>query len=236
MNNQTVLAKLKQRLDKLDSEDYGNIETWMLVEAFNKGQMQRIRKDLEGINQTRTGAEGSTRRIDDLQFILQTVPISNSSLIDNTIYWSFSLPTDYFQWCRVSAYAVTKCCPPIALRAIFESIEADLDMNLNDAGKRPNYYWLTTFATVSNKQVKIYTNDEFDVSNVTLTYYRYPNNILVAGVMDVYTGTIPSVDVTCEATDQYVELIIDEAVSIISGDLKDYQRQQDINQANERNN
>jgi hypothetical protein len=236
MNNQTVITKLQQRLDKLASEDYQNIEVWMLVEAFNKAQMSWIRKQIEGINQTRSGAEGSIRKIDDLQFILTTVPQSQSSLTDYGIYWSFTLPADYFGWCRVSASAKTECCPTIPLRTIFESVEADRDINLNDNGKQPSFEWLTTFATVSNSEIKIYTNDLFDIQDVSLTYYRYPKNIQITGVTDVYTGEIPSVDVNCEATDQVVELMIDEAVSIISGDLKDYQRQQDITQTNERNN
>ena len=38
MNNATIQLKIKQRLNKLDSSDYDNIEAWQLIEAFNKGQ------------------------------------------------------------------------------------------------------------------------------------------------------------------------------------------------------
>lgn len=235
MLNKTILVKLQQRLDKLGSQDYGNIEQWMLVEAFNKGQMSWIRRQIEGINQTRTGAEGSTRRIDDLQFILNTAPVNTSSLIDYGNYWSFNLPDNYFEWCRVSGNAVSDCCPPRPL-TIWPTIEADLDINLKDTGKQPTFDWSTTFATLSNKQVKIYTNGEFNVQDVTFTYYRYPNNIQVLGVVDPYTGNLPTAEVLCEATDNVVELMIEEAVSIISRDLKDYQMAQIATQNNEKNN
>jgi len=233
MNNQTILIKLKQRLDKLDSEDYGNIEPWMLVEAFNKAQMQWIRRQLEGINQKREGAEGSTRKIDDLQFILNTQP--QSSLTDYGIYQAFPLPIDYFEFSRLSANAVAECCPPRML-TIWPSIEADRDINLKDTGKQPNFKWATTFMTISNSKVNIYTNKLFDIQDVTLTYYIYPKSIQVLGVWDLASDTQAVVDVSCEATDNVVELMIDEAVGIISGDLKDYQRQQDINQQNDKNN
>ena len=36
MNNDTLQLKLKQRLNKLDSQDYDNIEPWQMIEAFNK--------------------------------------------------------------------------------------------------------------------------------------------------------------------------------------------------------
>ena len=37
MENQAILLKVKQRLNKLASDDYDNIETWQILEAFNKG-------------------------------------------------------------------------------------------------------------------------------------------------------------------------------------------------------
>ena len=36
MDNSTVQLKLKQRLNKLDSQDFDNIESWQFIEAFNK--------------------------------------------------------------------------------------------------------------------------------------------------------------------------------------------------------
>ena len=36
MNNATIQLKVQQRLNKLASQDYDNIECWQIVEAFNK--------------------------------------------------------------------------------------------------------------------------------------------------------------------------------------------------------
>jgi hypothetical protein len=48
MNNQTLLIKLKQRLNKLDSKDFDNIQCWQFVEAFNKAQLEWCRRNLHG--------------------------------------------------------------------------------------------------------------------------------------------------------------------------------------------
>ena len=40
MLNSTIIIKVKQRLNKLDSQDYDNLETWQIIEAFNKGQVE----------------------------------------------------------------------------------------------------------------------------------------------------------------------------------------------------
>jgi len=50
MNNNTLLLKLKQRLNKLDSQDYDNIECWQAVEAFKKAQVEWCRRQLHGSN------------------------------------------------------------------------------------------------------------------------------------------------------------------------------------------
>ena len=70
MNNQILQLKIKQRLNKLDSNDYDNIEPWQIIEAFNKAQMQWVRRNLHGFNRNQEGDEGSKRRIDDIQILL----------------------------------------------------------------------------------------------------------------------------------------------------------------------
>ena len=78
MDNATIQLKVQQRLNKLASQDYDNIECWQIVEAFNKAQVVWCRRQLHGMNQMREGDEQSKRRIDDLQVILkeETIPFS----------------------------------------------------------------------------------------------------------------------------------------------------------------
>ena len=76
MNNNTLQLKIKQRLNKLDSNDYDNIEKWQIVEAFNKAQKDWCRRQLHGTNQKSEGDEQSIRRIDDLQILLTDKELS----------------------------------------------------------------------------------------------------------------------------------------------------------------
>ena len=70
MENSTLFIKLKQRLNKLDSNDYDNIECWQFIEAFNKAQIEWCRRNLHGGNMYKEGDELSKKRIDDLQPLL----------------------------------------------------------------------------------------------------------------------------------------------------------------------
>lgn len=233
MNNETFRVKLEQRCNKLSSLDYQNIESWMIVEVANKAQDQWVRRQLEGINQTRTGAEGSTRRIDDLQYILVNTP---GTFSDQGLHWQSTLPSDYIEWCRLSAYAqdiCRNCCPRRLV--IFPGNEADVDIYLMDSNRKPNYDWATTFSTIMDSNFKIWTNDSFNLVDATVTYYRQPRRIVFAGATDPYTGTVSAVDVTCEFPDNITELIIDEAASILSGDMDAVYQQQRLANSVEHN-
>ena len=59
MNNTTVKLKVQQRINKLGSKDYDNIQDWQLVEAFNKGVVGWCRRNLQGTNLTKTGDEAT---------------------------------------------------------------------------------------------------------------------------------------------------------------------------------
>ena len=89
MLNSTIQIKIKQRLNKLDSQDYDNIECWQIVEAFNKAQVEWARRQLHGMNIMKEGDEGSTRRKDDLQVLLDRQALN---LTDKEYYYFGNLP------------------------------------------------------------------------------------------------------------------------------------------------
>lgn len=233
MLNSTILLKVKQRLNKLDSLDYDNIQDWQVVEAFNKGQVDWCRRNLHGLNIVKEGDEQSTRRIDDLQPLLGTIPLTVTN--HQTYYESDPLPANYMQWKRISAKGVNDCCDPRRM-IVYLAETANLDELLRDKNKKPSFKWSETFATMQGNKIQVYTNGEFDVVNPTLTYYRQPIRIEIAGVKDPYTGLTPVVDVSCEFKDDLTELLIDECAKIIAGDIESINQVQRETQATENNN
>jgi hypothetical protein len=216
MQNSVLTIKVKQRLNKLDSQDYDNIECWQIVEAFNKAQVEWSRRQLHGMNIVKEGDEQSTRRIDDLQALLIT---STLSATDEEISWSIAIPENYFQWKRVDAYANQGCCSDRRM-VVYLAEEANLSQLLRDDAKKPSFEWGETFATLKNNRIYVYTNGEFNVSSMALTYYRQPQKIQVEGCVDPYTGLQSTTNVECEFKDDIIEVIIDEAVSILAGDIE----------------
>lgn len=230
MNNTTLQIKFKQRLNKIASNDYDNIECWQIVEAFNKAQVEWCRRQLHGNNMYKEGDEMSKRRIDDLQILLTDVGLT--FINQPTYIESTNFPSNYLEYKRVTTEAFTECCPTEKVKkvagvidkgrdmTVYLAEEANVDIIMRDPLKRPDFEWGETYCTIQGNRIKIYKKD-FEIINPLLTYYRQPRNIEIEDCVDPYTLVASPADVECEFKDDIVELIIDEAVSIIAGDIND---------------
>jgi len=234
MNNATIQLKIKQRLNKLASNDYDNIECWQIVESFNKGQVAWCRRQLHGLNVKQTGDEQSKARIDDLQIILTEVPITLNK--GDGYYESIGLPANYFEWKRIAGNAKNDCCKDSRRMLIYLAEEANVDQLLRDKVKQPNFEWGETFCTLKDGNVRVYTNDEFEFPEARLSYYRQPRYIQITGCVDPYTQVLSTVDVESEFKDDIIELFIDEAAKILAGDIESFNQAQTATQQVEGNN
>ena len=235
MNNNTLQIKFRQRLNKNASDDYDNIECWQIVETFNKAQIEWCRRQLHGNNMFKEGDEMSKRRIDDLQNLLVDYAINTHNYEKYVKSTNFPVD-DYLEYKRVSADAecLDSGCPTRSM-TVYLAEEANVDMLLRDPLKKPDWDWGETFCTMANNNIKIYLTD-FNIVNVSLMYYRKPKNIEISGCVDPYTGQTSLTDIECEFKDDIIEIIIDEAVAIVAGDIADVNNYGREMQSAERNN
>lgn len=233
MNNSTLRLKVMQRLNKLASNDYDNIECWQIVEAFNKAQVQWVRRQLVGVNILKQGDEQSKRKIDDLQPLLNVVDMAYSNMPGYVI--SETLPADYMEFKRVDAYGSNDCCPDPRRFVVYLAEEANAAILLRDENKKPSFDWAETFCTLAGNKIKIYTNDDFTVTDAKLMYYREPVKIEIQGCVNPYTGIVSTTDVECEFKEDVTETIIDDAVQILAGDIESITQYQIAQAASDEN-
>ena len=233
MDNATVQLKLKQRLNKLSSNDYDNIESWQIAEAFNKAQVEWSRRQLHGGNMYKEGDEFSKRRIDDMQVLLRELPLTGTQ---NDIYFETdNFPFEiYLEFKRINAYAKDECCPEPRAMSVYLAEEANVNLILRDNLKRPDFDWAETFCTILSNKIRIYKNKDFEIVTPVLTFYERPTYIEFAGVTN--PGIVSLVDVESEFKDDVVELIIDETAAIIAGDIENFNQSTREQQAAERSN
>jgi hypothetical protein len=235
MNNNTLLLKLKQRLNKLDSQDFDNIECWQFVEAFNKVQLEWCRRTLHGGNIYKEGDELSKRRIDDLQPLLRELSLTGT--ITETYFESNNFPVNtYLEYKKVSTDAISECCKDPRSMTVYLSEVANVSLLLRDPLKNPDFDWGETFCTIQNNTIRIYKNSNFSIVTPVLTYYRKPVYIEVQNCTDPYTGNVSPVNINCEFKDDVVELMLDDTASLIAGDIENIFQQQRGQASAERNN
>jgi hypothetical protein len=178
------------------------------------------------VNQTKEGDESTKVLIDDLQCLLTEHPLTGTQ--DQIYFQSSELPADYLFFKSVMANAKTDCCPDRRL-VVYLAPVADVTNLLFDQLRSPSAEWGETFCTLIDNKVRIYHDGKFQVTGPKLTYYRNPVNVQFNGCVDLATGQVSTVDVECEFKDDVAELIVDEAASILAGDMESvlqYQRTQ----------
>lgn len=232
MNNNLLQIKIKQRLNKLASLDYDNLECWQIAEAFNKAQLEWTRRQMYGINIRKEGAEQSSGLVDDLQRLMK----SDLLVMDkkDLYYRSQGLPNDYLHYVRTDVYGQQECCPERRI-TVYEVEEANISIILNNKDKQPNFEWAETVSTLVNNNLRVYTNNKFEISKCYLVYFRKPQEVQFAGCINITTGFSFTSDQVCEFNDDVAEIIVDAAAMILAGDIESttqYQRQQQNVQSN----
>lgn len=225
MNNNLLQIKIKQRLNKLASMDYDNIECWMVQEAFNKAQLEWTRRQLYGMNMRKEGAEQSSGLIDDLQQLLVQVEMRGTD--KQKFFESDLLPGNYLHFVRVDVKAKADCCPERDM-TVYQAEEANVGVLLRDENREPSFEWAETFVTLVGNKLRVYTADKFEVTNVQFIYYRLPREVQFNGCTNASTGTRFTADQTSEFTDDICEILVDEAAAVLAGDIESinqYQRE-----------
>lgn len=231
MKASLVFIKIKERLNKIDSADYDNIECWQAREAFNKAQLEWVRRQVHGKNDTQEGDEETRQRVDDLQILL--TPEKLNVRQNELFFEAKDLPNNYLYIKRVTPKVNREKCKNKPIKSTLRE-EANVDEYLQDWSLQPSFEFEETFHTLINNTVRVYANKEFDVEEINLIYYRYPREIDF-GTCQQLDGTSGQ-EIDPEFKDDIVELIIDDAVSIIAGDIESPNALQIAKQRSENNN
>ncbi len=215
MNVALVFIKVQERLNKLASSDYDNLQCWQIREAFNKAQIEWVRRQVIGKNDLQSGDEETKNTVDDLQILLKSVDINGRNT--KLYFETQKIPADYLYYKRVRPVAEKGSCSGVRLKSTLRE-EANVDEYLGDWSMQPSFDFEETFHTFIGNKIRVYTNDDFNVESINLTYYRLPREIDFQGCDRVDGKSARNIDP--EFKDDIVEILIDETVSILAGDIE----------------
>ena len=221
MKSSQAIDKISLRLNKLASSDYQNIELWKQEEAINKALQDFIRRQIKGKNQLGDGDEESSTRVDDLAVLLKT---TSKSVVKEDLYGLVDKPEDYRYFKRLTPIVSKDLCQNINIKSTFIE-EGNIDEWLLNEMTAPSFDFEETFHSEIGEHFKVYHNNDFEIKRVEITYYKQPSII-----------TLEDPEYVWEFKDEVCELIIDEAVKILAGDIENQLQYQIANTRVETNN
>jgi hypothetical protein len=202
MTIKQVSAKINLRMNKGDSGDYDNLTDYVKQEAFNKAITDGVGRMKIGKTQLQDGDEETVGRVDDLQILLKTQPLTvrNKGIFAQ----SNKLPIDYGSFKRLTPTVSKGSCSSVTIKSHLRE-----EANVDDLLSIPSFNFEETFHTLIGDKAHIYHNKDFTVDKAVLTYYRKPK---------VYDFKKP--DTKVEFNERLCELFVEEACKIIASDIE----------------
>lgn len=208
MTSGIAIERIKQRLQKQDTNFNPNILDEEFEDALNKSVNDWVRRQHHGFNQFKEADEQSEQRVDDLQILLKDRRISVNN---RGVYSEITvMPKDYRYYKRLTPIVSRGNCSKVMIKSYFVE-ESNVDDYLKDWTFKPSFDFEETFHTLASNKFRVYHNDDFSVNEVLLTYYRNPAHI---------SCLKKDYDLVWEWKDDVAEVIIDDAAKLLAGDTE----------------
>lgn len=215
----------KQKLNKIDSQQYRNLKVpeidWKLNEAqevFAKVIAQpRLKESI--------GFEFSQRTIDDIRTIVVNQRVADGQVAtlydDDDGSYIAVLPDDYWFYVHSRVYATKGECINVILST--KEIQHDDESELSVFDKS-SFTWRLANIRFNKEGIRIFTGGEFEVSKICLDYLLQPPRIHNAedfegGTYDTLDGATLTGKVDCILPVNTHKEIVDLAVYITAIDL-----------------
>lgn len=189
-----------------------NVDRLRFVKMYRNAEIKFVEWSLDKRN------EDSIRNIQAL-LVPEKSLVLDSAVSEN--YTTFNLPVDYFDYANIKAKAESECCENETL-LVYEVKSEDIEEKINDKYSEPSFEWRETFGFLSENKFTVYKKN-FEISELLLTYYRYPVKMDIGGYIN-NDGTQSS-NIDPEFDDKVVDKILLIAAKQFSGINEDSARE-----------
>lgn len=158
---QRYLVKVEKNL----TNDNASTSRGNFVKIFNESENKYTEFHLQN------------RGIDDVRYIQNLLVLDkNIPYASNTFdHYNFPIPENYLDLSEVRAEATKGECSDYIY--LFELRTENLNEILQDEDNKPSFEWRESCYTVNSNTISVYTDEEFQINNILLSYYRYPQQI-----------------------------------------------------------
>lgn len=239
MNIKEMHYDFKQKLNKLDSQQYRNLRVPEIDWKINEAYEIFVKSIAEPRINNHLGFETNQRTIDDIRTIVindkELIPIR----IDETSYY-VELPENYMFYISANVIMSRKGCEDRIGRTILRQHDDRFEISPFD---NSSFEWEEVNIRFYEKGIRIFTDGTFSIKKLKLNYIRkhaYIHNaedFLPSKSYILPSGKLLTGTQNCELPEHTHREIVDIAVLITTGDLSldNYQFKQakiNLNQIN----
>lgn len=194
MTIQEAYKKFLLKISKNDTSDSIRISPAEFVYIFNEQALVWLGEKIEG--------KASTDSINDIEELL-IEDLELSTYKETKRHNDFVLPDDFNHFVSATAIAEKDNCERDI--DVYNIKPKEKNIWLSDEMNKPSFEWEETIAIIASHTLQVYKTD-FDIINVSLSYYRNPIKVDIAGYKNV-DGT-SSKTIHPDLSDQNVNEII----------------------------
>ena len=239
MNIKEMHYDFKQKLNKIDSQQYRNLRVPEIDWKINEAYEVFVKSIAEPRVTNHLGFEINQRTIDDIRTIVVNDEVLIPIQIDDTSYF-ITLPQNYMFYISANIIMSKGNCKDKIGRAILRQHDDRFETSPFD---NSSYEWGEVNIRFYDKGIRVFTDGTFSIKELRLNYIRkhaYIHNaqdFLPTGSYTLPSGQVLTGIQNCELPEHTHREIVDIAVLITSGDLSmaDYQLKQakiNLNQIN----
>lgn len=219
----------KQKLNRIDSQQYRNLKVPEIDWKLNEAQELLVKMIAQPRLQSRLGFETSQRVIDDISTLVvnqnydtgQTVvPFPHITGGGDETYLA-ALPDDYWFYIKSFAYTTKGNCSLYKLRTVITQHDDESELS---PFNKSSFEWKVVNIRFIREGIRLYTDGTFIINKLCLDYLLKPR--IIHNAEDWVNGSYDTLDGITLTGTQDSELpsgvhreIVDLAVLITAGDL-----------------
>lgn len=220
MNIKEMHYDFKQKLNKIDSQQYRNLRIPEIDWKLNEACEIFIKNIAEPRINNHLGFEVNQRTIDDIRTLVVNDKELSCSIINPKSYIS-NLPNDYLFYVSSEVNISKNNCNNIIARC---KIKQHDDTHEQSPFDKSSFEWREVNIRFYEKGIKIFTDETFVINSLILNYIKkhpYLHNAedYPTGIYNLPSGIILTGIQNCILPEQTHREIVDIAVSITSLDL-----------------
>lgn len=225
MNAREMHYDFKQKLNRIDSQQYRNLKVPEIDWKLNEAQEVFVKMIAEPRIASQLGFEKTQRTVDDIRTIVVNQSLGQSNCITPTVFDTSSfivgLPAEYWFLIGCKAYGTKGNCANKYLKTT--QVEHNDEHEVSPFN-RSSFEWRRVNYRFIKEGIRFFTDGTFNITKVCLEYLKKPR--LIHNAQDFQGGTYNTLDGTVLTGTQSCELpvmthreIVDLAVLITAGDL-----------------